>query len=233
MKRIYIAAAGAVLLLAACVYSAGAAVLIKETWEDGNAAGWAAKPDTGVASYSDAPSHETIGGDGALRLHADNSAGGPRDDLIYTDAGSPAGLAGNKDFSGAWRISFSLYQDAANNTDWPSALSLYFWSDRNAGGDYAWFYDLTVQQSSGWKYYSADVRGGGGWYSEDAGASYYDDLADVDEIGILLTWRGTEDEHYGLDDYTVEIPEPGTCATLAFAFVSLAVPFRKKFRKKS
>ncbi len=208
----------------------------QENWQIADYVGGGGSPYAGIAqgsSYSQ-PALEITGGS------TTNFA--PRTDKIYTVNGP---LAPNISFSGLGVASIwlSFYADATPGGPGPSApgaLTLYFSS--GAGG-VTWFYDIT-SISAGWGTYSANVGATrGSWYSSggDTQTEWDNALADVDEIGILLTYQpGYANEEYGLDDLYLDdagagggalIPEPGTFMVLGCTFFSMGVRFRRKIKK--
>jgi hypothetical protein len=85
-----------------------------------------------------------------------------------------------------------------------------------------WNEDLTVSWW-GWE--------GVGWESEGATQTFLNTLDAVTEMGIMVTYQGyAGTEEYGIDNFELHNPEPGTYAVLAFALMSLGVTFRGKLQ---
>ncbi|MBT3296768.1 MAG: hypothetical protein HN919_16535 [Verrucomicrobia bacterium] len=157
-------------------------------------------------------------------------------DRIYLDAAVATeygDLTAFTPFGGAAveAVSFDFYSDANNGGgtfDYPADLELYFMSTSGY-----WRYDYDTTGLSGWNTLSAGMSFGSGWinYGGTTDLATFDtDMASVTELGVLLTYQGASygDQHYGIDNFALHYPEPGTYAVLAFALMSLGVTFRGK-----
>lgn len=231
------------LLVAACVVpcfvAQGAIVVASDTWdaaETWSAVDFATETAPAEATLTDP---DTVFGESALGIAA-STGGAPGDDLIFANDGT---IAGNKNYTDGTgmpsglpvtAVYFDFYTDQASG----AAVSLYFRHDIG-GDDVYWYLDITDITASGWhtgKGGPLDVSTG--WYSPSYGGGGSDaqlllDLADVDQIGILLSYQPNATQNYGIDNFQLQggrIPEPGTYSMLGFAFLSLGVTFRKRLK---
>ena len=225
--------------VATCYVADGAVLLLEDTWdaaETWSAIDFATETAPAEASLTDP---DTVGGQSALGINA-TTGGAPGDDLIFANDGA---MAGNKNWADGTgmpgnlqvtAVYFDFYTDQASG----AAVSLYFRHDMTADDVY-WYLDITDITSAGWH----TDKGGGlttsvGWYSPSYGGGGSDaqlllDLADVDQIGILLSYQPNATQNYGIDNFQLQggrIPEPGTYSMLGFAFLSLGVTFRKRLK---
>lgn len=210
------------ILQAVFACSSGHASPNVETW-DSDTAGWLIKDYSGGAAYGSLSWAATLPLNeqpGVLQV----TGGAPADptprDIIYTTGG---GLAGNINYATSlFTIMFDFYAAAV-----PVKLDAYL-----LGSGYKWFFDLTPSLSAGWNSLSAPI--GGTWYNIDdgrSGADFVADIADVDEIGIMITYNLNQGgQVYGLDNFDV-IPEPETWAFLGIAFLSIGYSFRDRLEK--
>ena len=114
-----------------------------------------------------------------------------------------------------------------------NSLKLYFYSE--TGSQY-WFYDVTDLSPNTWQTTTIGMLQDAGWYG---GSDFAAALADVDEIGWQLTYRANADQLWAFDNLSrgymgagaYAVPEPGSCAALGFAFLSLGVTFRRKLNE--
>lgn len=230
-----------VFLTLGCGVSRGG-IIISNAWESGGLEGWTNKAFSGGVAFGDVSYQAALAGHTALQIT--NAAGaGVEEDFIYdTDD-----LAGNKNYTD-WggsgtnveSITFEFYANTGGALEYPAGLSLYFLSGQGAN-DYLWYYTFTAASiSAGWATLSADMTAGAsGWWSPTrADGDFTTDLADVDEIGILLEYQPDySDQVYGIDYFRLNdapiavIPEPGTYVILAFALVSLSATLRRNRRR--
>lgn len=210
-----------------CVITEGG-IITQDTWEvTGDLMNWTNKGTDGGPGYGTL-AQATLGGRGALRI----TRSGFGEDFVYT---AKPGMTGNWTAMGVRAISFDFYANAGGSTELPAALELYFLHNT-----YTWRLTIDVSSlSQGWNNLIVrDLIYEVGWYSPEnpsAGASqFYADLADVDEVGIMLTYQTWAGQIYGLDNFTLWdiysylIPEPQTWAVLAFTFLSLGLILRKE-----
>ena len=221
------------------VVTTQAAVIVSNTWDDAGDGlqEWAIDPGHGSLS------RESWGGDGFLRIDGPADPQPTHADFVYS-SGVDSGLIGDWSAMGAdpgkevRSIRFDFYADAGGAVDHPTALRLYF-----QGGTDLWYYSLDVESlSSGWNFLYANINAespsnlyGGTWWTEGAGLNWAADFGSVSEVGLWLAYQsgaGYESQIYGIDNFELHdqiyIPEPGTWLMLGFAFLSMAVTFRKR-----
>ena len=243
MKKITVVLAAVICAVSWCTVVSGAVITGYEhrwtagleSWQIADYVGGGGSPYGSIAQGSNL-------GQPALEITGSSTTNfSPRTDKIFTTDGP---LATNTSFSGlgASSIWLNFYADATPGGPGPAApgaLTLYFYS--SSSGGVTWYYDIS-SISAGWSMYSANVgTTKGSWYSSggDTQAEWDNALADVDEIGLLLTYQqGYGDEEYGLDDFYLDdagsnflIPEPATFMVLGFTFLSMGVTFRKRYTK--
>ncbi|MBL7075913.1 MAG: hypothetical protein ISS31_00440 [Kiritimatiellae bacterium] len=237
-----------VLMAGLCVLASGAgAATFIDTFDSGND-GWGAEDypgETGAPEANVPLPSASLGGQTALQILEDEGDAGGFTDIIFTDAG--VGTSGtdldsvvfNSVAEAAMYVTFDFWANAdiSDGGDTaPAALEFFF----HSGSTY-WRLDIIDQITApdwntgitvGWWGWS-----GAGWTQEDVGGT--DDLdfetvlgdngGDL-QMGIMLTYQGFSSEEYGIDNFELHNPEPGTYAVLAFALVSLGVTFRGKLR---
>lgn len=204
-----------------------AAVYYQEEWTTDP--GWLIRErdDTaglGTLTYIDSGS--TLDGrDSLLRIDGPN-APGILEDIIYAGAGTSGFIQGSS-FTNSEYVSFMFYASIA-----PQQLDVFFMD----GSGNKWFNKIDSVTVGSWAIYELGMAysSDGGWYKETGFGSYGDfqlSVADVDEVGIMIWYQSsTPGQVFGLDNYYV-IPEPGTYLMLGFAFLSLAVTFRRQLNE--
>jgi len=115
----------------------------------------------------------------------------------------------------------------------PSSMALYFHSSVSGN---TWAYNLAAPGSLGvWTGYQVSFASGlavpGGWqFAGGPGGTpsqFIADLGNVDWIGIYISRFGsTLEEDYGLDNFLLHVPEPGTLYVLSAVLLSLCMTFR-------
>jgi hypothetical protein len=205
-----------------------------ETW-DADAQGWTLTDDTGGAPEGGLTVPAGFGEPSprALRVDADVGDPPPPIDRLRTDGSGATYLAGSQDYT-TWEgfprpqyIWFNFYNEPASA---PAGLQLFFESGASPGA--TWYYNLdTAGLSSGsWHSFMVPMFGSE-WYDLGSGGTWANDIVDVDEIGIRITYlTNVDDQVYGLDSFRrgYLVPEPGTYAALGFAFASLGMTFRRR-----
>ena len=226
MKRL--CTVGCILMLTCAM--AGAAIITQETWTTvNNNYGW-----TGLdsPSHAGAPYATLTNTTGYLAIQ---TVGIPiiEEDFIF-DVGSLGASWSNYTATPVVRaIQFNFMMSNAV----PDLVALYF---TRTGGNGIWSYEFTP--SMGWQTYGINLDWNlnydGQWYSDTVGANrplFDADLAQVDEIGIILLYNGAvSDQIYGLDNFQLldePVPEPETYAVLGFALLSLGITFRRQMGK--
>ena len=221
--------------------SARAAIIAQDKWEGSTVDGWAVVDDTTVNPLSDGSDHGTVSFDGALAGHSalkiDGSAVADAEDFISDSGFAPSGPLGPGVLPGNWiaagasvdsgALSLDFYSNPGGGETAPSSLKLYFYSDTT---DNTWLYDLNV--GSGWSSHLAELSYSQWDSSTGTEAQFATDMADVDEVGIWITYHeGIAGQVYGIDNFQLHdevIPEPGTYSMLGFAMLSLGMTFRRK-----
>jgi hypothetical protein len=212
-------------ILACLILSAGLCLNVHaspniETW-DANTSGWQIRDFFGGTEYGSLDWVSSLGGNsGVLR-----DTGGPGDvnrlDIIYT---ADPSLAADWSLGG-----FSVVFDFYSQSDVPAELDIYIQSSSG----YAWFLDVTPQLTAGtWSEVSGSLSFGAGWFNIEDGrttsSQFLADVADMNEIGIMITYAdGVGGQVYALDNFDV-IPEPETWAFLGIAFLSIGFSFRDR-----
>ena len=222
-------------LLAAVAAPAQAAIMLTNDWESGTES-WTHRTNAGSpnATLTDPDVSGLGGGTDALRITG-GSAGSGHESYVYNDS-SLTGDYINGFSSPITSISFDFY--AASNT--AAALEVYFRHDSGGASDTEWFFTIS-DLYTGWHTYYINFTTLDGWYNLDYGpgnqTQLLGDLVDVDEIGLLLTYQpNVSGQIYGVDNWaahdTQYVPEPETYAMLAFAFISLAITFRRNLNEQ-
>ncbi len=240
-KLVLVLAAGIVLLGAAPGWAVS---YVEENWEGGNV--WDID-GYGAASASGQLSYQTTGGpdgsgDAWLQIIDPGGISAGERDVIFDFQGSGSLIeAGGSDLGsdypsgygeGIVGITFDFYSDSGAVNPSPAVLAVYFY-----GASTYWRYviydGLFDPLDQGWNtgLGTGWINGtGAGWQRMSGGADFSTAYASVSEIGIELTYTGVDDETYGIDNFRLHYPEPGTYAVLGFALLSLGVTFRGKVR---
>jgi hypothetical protein len=128
------------------------------------------------------------------------------------------------------QVTFDFFTDSNDGLDdYPASLYFYFMS----GTGSLWVFDVASQLNGrGWNDGITVGLGGAGWNNIIGSETLLSTtLGNVAEMGILLTYEGTlAAQNYGIDNFALHYPEPGTYAVLAFALLSLGVTFRSKLQ---
>lgn len=181
-------------------------VLETVTWDSGTE-GWTSRDDLGVVSHTGSTLAFTFTGLGSPAMQTDAVIA---DDL--------AGFNGNYTAIPRLGVSFDWYTYAS------SAQSLYFTSTSGA----SWGYDLTGGVN-GWQTYSVSFGSDTGWTRLSGAGSYFDALADVNRIGLIVSHLNTgSDIVYQLDNWEFNVPEPGSIAMLFVTFGSTGFAFLRR-----
>ena len=192
-------------LLASVVsVSAGSIVGIID-WDTPPATGWISD-DAAVAVSTTSGS----GGDGQwLRIDFDD--GDPADVLV---SGSAADL-----FAGTWRSEYWIEFDFWAETTLPDMLQVRWGAE---GSTNIWGQTVTPSGGVGtWQTLRATSLGDDANWDIGLGdpSEYLADLSSIDWIGVYID-RGTTSgaDSYGVDDYSLMVPEPAEIMMLAAAF---------------
>ena len=221
----------ALLILATAVGSANGAITTytPETWDTaGDLNGWTfavGTPPNGGASSVDAAA---IGGHTAARISfAAQGFAAPEDEKFYAVEGSSSDhFAGNENYTlSDYGVRFSFYAD--DYTTPAETLSVFFYSGTSGR---TWQYGLSGPAAiDTWYTYGVPMSWDANWTSAGFGQTEFNaDLADVDQLGIWVARSSNLGaQSYGLDDFEVYVPEPGTWAMLAFTLLSLGLTLRR------
>ena len=226
-----------VVVLLAGVASAYVAI---DDFSDGNIDGWAALA---------APLH-TSPGDAAIGYNAD--LGGAQAMGITATTGPDIRdfiRINTDEFTGDYldptgilmtRVLFDFYSaSGVSGTPGPASLEVYFWDGSGSASLNSWRLNVTADVAGGgWNSVSRAFSYSEGWIRSIEGddAAFTVSLHNVAEIGLLVGYHasgGDGTQIYGLDDFALDgtpVPEPGTYAALAMAFISLGVTFRGKIK---
>ena len=210
------------LVISACLSVTTNASINIETW-DSNTSGWQIRDFFGGTEYGTLGWVSSLGGYTGVLRDTGGAVDVNRLDIIYT---SDPSLAADWSLGG-----FSVVFDFYSQSDIPAYLDIYIQSSSG----YAWFLDVTSQLTAGtWSEVSGSLSFGAGWYNIEDGrttsAQFLADVADMNEIGIMITYLGSGGEVYALDNFDV-IPEPTTWAFLGIAFLSVGFSFRDRLDK--
>jgi len=222
-------------LAAWCVGSAQAAVIAFDNWNDGLLDGWSSTNATFPRPSGAAFGSISNSGAGTLMITAGDPGVGnpPREDLFFDTDNLLHDYRPWGGTTNIWALQFDFYSGYASALT-NSNLSLYFMSGTNQ----AWFYDFSVV-GPGWGIgYYANLNFADGWYTADerGSAAFLNDLTNVTEIGLALTYpTGWANQQFQIDNFRLmdaPIPEPETYAVLGFAFLSLGITFRRQLRRR-
>jgi hypothetical protein len=240
------------LVLGAC-FAAGtlqAATYVEDTYDAGFE-GWESRNEPARGAYGTVANTD-VDSDGDTDIEVDVATGDITEtDAIYLDSlaggllgsdGSTGndfttyGFGGAEEGDAVGYITFDFWSNADKSVggDYrPAALEFYFVSDLGGGNETEWriniFGQLDTDSDSGWNYMDFWMYQGN--FTHQYGAlSFAASMADVDQMGILISYTSQNGQEYGIDNFQLHNPEPGTYAVLAFALVSLGVTFRGKLR---
>jgi len=217
-----------VYLLSSSPVVAGPVLSDPELWDAGNLAGWTNTPPTGTgnSALSNPGSGGVIGDDGYLRISFGSQSGQPQyqEETIYTtnpDETENFQIAGLE-------LHFYFYAEDVQ----PLSTIVYMHSDVSTS---RWELAFTQTSTNTWSEFTVLFDYDAGWLGLGGAGQFWNDLADIDWIGINLARKlDTAPQDYGLDYwYYVQsgmIPEPGSVLMLASVLLSLAATFRKNLQ---
>lgn len=235
----YAAATAAFALL---VGNATAATMLD--WQDGSAGreytGWSDSvlwnpnfPQPGTMAFDTGVGNGGVSMNGrdAIQITADTVGFGVEASVFSTTA-----FAGDMtDYQGSGAVVAGMAFDFYSAGDAPSGLGLYFQSA--FGGGSVWYYDITPIAGNDWNTYGAAFGSGAGWYGYEDNtwavsmdsADFADALTDVTAHGMFVFFNPNQaGQEYGLNDFGLTVPEPGTYVVLGMALLSVAFIFRKR-----
>ena len=130
-------------------------------------------------------------------------------------------------FTGTWLpeywISFNFWSEDVE----PNTLQVQWHGTAN---DEIWAYTLDPSGVSTWDNLSAPLQDWEDWatnpYVDEA--DYLADLNSIDWIGVYIFRDGTDEEVYGLDDFSLHVPEPEEYLMLAAALATAFFALRRR-----
>lgn len=165
-----------------------------------------------------------------LRITFSEQTEGPEfeTDTIYADSGNYVG--GYQEGGLLLALRFDFYAEDVL----PLTNMVYLHS---AVSNTTWEYVFTYTNLGTWVTYEVPFSYDAGWFGPGGETEFWDDLANIDRIGITIArdWPNTIQQDYGIDnwEYYIIIPEPGTLGVLATAFLSLGVMFRRRRKSRT
>ena len=230
MKHItkYLGLAVATCLLAGGAFAASYIEADYTTWDSAS-----------VPSGGSAVGTITLDGSGASggEVNIISLGDGGATDAIFADTGSIL-LGGNQDLTAytplngqhVLNATFDFFSDSGGGNPSPAYLGLYFLSGTTYWR-YTLYTSLDLDLGSGWTGFDVGMSQTAGWSTYGTGSLGFEAaLASVDQIGIQVGYTGELNQDYGIDNFALHYPEPGTYAVLAFALMSLGVTFRGKLQ---
>lgn len=184
------------------------------TWDDGTLQGW-----TNLSSLT--PPTVVINPTNYLSVQfsARDPWEDPAEDTIYATDTQNTG-----DFSTvSMGVRFEFY--ATNVTPGEGEVRVYM----KGGTTGLTWYQSFSHPSEGWDWHTVSFEYPERWEGGTS-AQFLSDLTNVTGIGIFVSSTSLDAHEYRLDSWMyVYVPEPGTICMLAAAFMSLGIPFRKRF----
>lgn len=207
------------LLTSAVSAVAGVVLGNPQTWDAGDTHdAWKNTPPGGasVATLT-TPAVGGVGNSGYLRI-AIPAVGAPlvpADDTAWTDQGVDIG-----NYQGI-SVAFSFYAEDML----PLSSVVYLHS---AVSDNTWQYGFANSQVGVWEtqLVGFDYDYGNGWSGWGNASDFWNDLANVDWIGVNVQTIGAH--AYGIDNWVYCVPEPGAVYLLLAALLSLACAIRHR-----
>lgn len=164
---------------------------------------WAADPAGAAVSIIDA------GDDDWLRIDFSDAGSVDPDALI---SGRATDL-----FAGTWNADYWIEFDFWHDSDLPDALQVRWGDD---GSTNVWGTTLNPNAGAGgWQTLRTSNLGDGDAWDLGLGdpSEYLTDLTSIDWIGVYIDWDGTGDDSFGVDDFSLMVPEPAELMMLAAA----------------
>lgn len=151
-------------------------------------------------------------------------------EIAFTNAVSPDmlvyGSATNL-FAGTWSSEFWIEFDFWAATTLPDLLQVRWGSSTN---DNVWGQTVTPSGGEGgWQTLRTTSLGDTGNWDISLGNvnEYLGDLSSIDWIGVFIDRSGAGEEIYGIDDFSLMVPEPAEILMLAAAFGVGLLVFRR------
>ncbi len=187
-------------------------------------------PDEGVGNWAAQGSGATVGENTEEANHwleitfaaGDPGPGGSWYETISTPATDL--------FSGTWETGHWIEFDFWSETVEPNTLQVQWHGTAN---DEIWAFTLEPSGIGGWDHLSAPLRDWEDWatnpYVDEN--DYLADLNSIDWIGVYIFRDGTDEEVYGLDDFSLHVPEPEEYLMLVAALATAFFALRRRRRE--
>ncbi len=219
---------GALIVLLILPFSASAdAIITQHDWDPLGDNLWTSRYSQTAIDY---PAAGGVDDSGWMRItfpETEEPAGAEWWDIISTPADNL--------FAGPWEPDMSLSFDFWSSNVAPAKLAVRFSATNSA---YIWGNEITVPSSVGsWSTVGVSFQNWEDWkwdflpgLNQDM---YLDDLAAIDWIGVYIRRFGQDEEIYGIDNFTLMIPEPDQYAMLAAALITSTASLRRKRKRRS
>jgi len=103
---------------------------------------------------------------------------------------------------------------------------------QSSKSSYVWAYEVSSGVGNGWRTLTAPLTRWSDWDILDPGGAseeaYLDDLANIDWIGVFIGRSGNEEQTYGLDDFSLMVPEPSQFLMLGAALAASGLSLRRR-----
>lgn len=143
-------------------------------------------------------------------------------DIVKVDAGAL--------FAGDWDNHRWIQFDFWAENVAAGALQVQWQSETNSA---IWAYSLTPSVAGAWTTYRAPLDDWSDWlYPGASEEQFLSDLASIDWVGLYIYRNTGADQNYGLDNFSLMVPEPGEIVMLAIALMTSAWSVRKKHAGK-
>lgn len=176
-------------------------------------------PDTAWEDFPDVPAVDVLVNDDLADYWLEVVVDGP---LAVLVRGSAADL-----FAGTWSseswIEFDFWSDGGPV---PESLEVR-WA--NTGDTNVWGYVITPASGSGWQSLRTESFGNGAAWNIGLGdpGDFLDDLSSIDWIGIYIEQSEAGNRRYGIDDFSLMVPEPAEILMLAASLGVGLLVFRR------
>jgi len=135
-------------------------------------------------------------------------------------------------FAGMWTTQMSFQMDFWGSNYVAGAVQFRWKSTTNSS---VWRYDVTPSPlTQTWATVTAPLTNWSEWKYPvgSSEARYLSDLQSIEWVGVYI-YRNTADEQiYGIDNFSLTIPEPAELVMLAAAIATSGMSFRRKRRQK-
>jgi len=134
-------------------------------------------------------------------------------------------------FAGTWTTNMWLQFDFWQSNLVAGAVQLRWQSTSNSS---VWRTTLTPPSSlQTWTTLAQSLANWQDWrYPGATEAQYLSDLQDINWVGVYIYRNTISEQIYGIDNFSLMIPEPAECFMLMAAVITSGMSLRKKRRKK-